>query len=63
MSHGIRTPMSGVLGLVEVLDRSRLGSEQAALVRMTHESGRALLKLLDNILDFSKIEAARLVLE
>lgn len=63
MSHEIRTPMSGVLGLVEVLEKSRLGDEQAVMVRMIHESGSALLKLLDNILDFSKIEAAKLVLE
>ncbi|SAK55810.1 ATP-binding protein [Caballeronia ptereochthonis] len=63
MSHEIRTPMSGVLGLVEVLEKSRLGPEQTVMVCMIRESGSALLKLLDNILDFSKIEAAKLVLE
>lgn len=63
MSHEIRTPMSGVLGLIEILEKSRLQPEQTAMVGMIHNSGSALLRILDDILDFSKIEAARLTLE
>jgi PAS domain S-box-containing protein len=63
MSHEIRTPMNGVLGMLEVLARSRLTEQQAELVRTAQESGRTLLGIIDDILDFSKIEAGRLEIE
>ncbi len=63
MSHEIRTPMNGVVGMVEVLARSRLDEEQADAVRTIQQSAFTLLKLIDDILDFSKIEAGRMELE
>lgn len=63
MSHEIRTPMNGVIGMVEVLTRSRLTEHQAELVRTIRESASALLGIIDDILDFSKIEAGRLEIE
>jgi len=63
MSHEIRTPMNGVIGMVEVLSRSRLTTDQADAVRTIRESAFSLLTLIDDILDFSKIEAGRLELE
>jgi len=63
MSHEIRTPMNGVVGMVEVLARSRLTPDQADGVKTIRESAFSLLALIDDILDFSKIEAGRLELE
>jgi PAS domain S-box-containing protein len=63
MSHEIRTPMNGVLGMLEVLARSRLSEQQLDMVRTAEESGRTLLGIIDDILDFSKIEAGRLEIE
>ncbi|MEW5881951.1 MAG: PAS domain S-box protein [Pseudomonadota bacterium] len=63
MSHEIRTPMNGVLGMLEVLARSRLSQEQLEMVRTAEESGRTLLGIIDDILDFSKIEAGRMEIE
>ncbi|MDX1400842.1 MAG: ATP-binding protein, partial [Kiloniellales bacterium] len=63
MSHEIRTPLNGVLGMAEVLSRSRLTSNQVECVETIVVSGKALLGLLNDILDLSKIEAGRIELE
>lgn len=63
MSHEIRTPMNGVLGMAELLARSKLARYQAEMVQTIRESAGVLLNLIDDILDFSKIEAGRLELE
>ncbi|AET88115.1 PAS/PAC sensor hybrid histidine kinase [Burkholderia sp. YI23] len=63
MSHEIRTPMNGVLGLVEVLENTRLNSDQSQMLGMIQDSASALLQILDDLLDYSKIEAGRLAIE
>ena len=63
MSHEIRTPMNGILGMTELLQRSRLAPEQAEALRLIQVSAEALMRLLNDILDLSKIEAGRLELE
>ncbi|WP_445143917.1 transporter substrate-binding domain-containing protein [Dyella sp. Tek66A03] len=63
MSHEIRTPMAGVLGLIELLDKTPLDREQLHMVEMVHDSAGVLLQILDDILDFSRIEAGRLMLD
>ncbi len=62
MSHEIRTPMNGILGLTEILLQSPLPEREREHVRTVLQSGRALLKIINEILDFSKIEAGKLVL-
>ncbi len=63
MSHEIRTPMAGVLGLIELLDKTPLDREQLHMIDMVHDSAGVLLQILDDILDFSRIEAGRLMLD
>ncbi|MGE3889815.1 MAG: PAS domain S-box protein, partial [Vicinamibacterales bacterium] len=63
MSHEIRTPMNGVLGMLELLARTRMTRDQREMLRTARDSGRTLLGIIDDILDFSKIEAGRLEIE
>jgi PAS domain S-box-containing protein len=63
MSHEIRTPMSGVIGAVELLQRSPLSNYQRELAGTVRDSASALMTLIDGILDFSKIEAGHLDVE
>ncbi|MDR6294054.1 MULTISPECIES: hybrid sensor histidine kinase/response regulator [Inquilinus] len=63
MSHEIRTPMNGVLGMLEVMEQSRLDEGQRQSLQLIRESARSLLRIVNDILDFSKIEAGRLDLE
>ena len=57
VGHDIRTPLSGVLGVLELLDRGRLSQRDRRLVAMAATSGDALLDLANATLDLSRLEA------
>jgi PAS domain S-box-containing protein len=59
VSHEVRTPLNGVLGMADLLRDTALEPEQATYVSAIKTSGEALLSLIDEILDFSKIEAGK----
>ena len=63
MSHEMRTPLNGVIGLTQLMLRTELSSVQRDYARKTLASGDALLALIDDVLDFSKIEAGKLTLD
>jgi len=63
MSHDIRTPMNGVIGMTGLLLDTGLTSEQREYVETIRTSGDALLTIINDILDFSKIESGNLILE
>jgi len=62
ISHELRTPFNGLLGMLTLLDEPRLDSEQRQLLRTAHESAEYLLTILNDILDISKLESGRLQL-
>ena len=61
MSHEMRTPLNGVIGASDLILGTPLNAEQKDLVKTLRNSGRVLLKLIENVLDFSKIESGKLV--
>ena len=63
MSHEIRTPLNGVLGMLELLDRTQVTEQQQEHIQLAKLSAESLLQVLNDILDFSKIEAGKLELE
>lgn len=60
MSHEVRTPMNGVLGMLQLLKMTGLNDEQQDYVKTAMESGKSLLTIINDILDYSKIEAGKL---
>ena len=63
MSHKIRTPMNGVMGMLELLKDTPLDVRQREQVETAAKSADSLLHVLNDILDLSKIEAGSMGFE
>ena len=56
MSHDIRTPLSGVIGLSQILEHSLSNETQKEQAHLLHDSGEVLLSMLNEILDDLRAE-------
>lgn len=64
MSHDIRTPINGILGLVEIGEYFREDPEkQSECRRKIRDTSRLLLELVNEVLDMGKLESGEMVLE
>jgi PAS domain S-box-containing protein len=60
MSHELRAPMNGVIGMSRLLLDSGLDRDQLTFAEVIRDSGEQLLELVDDILDYSRIESGQL---
>jgi signal transduction histidine kinase/CheY-like chemotaxis protein len=63
MSHELRTPMNGVLGMLQLMETTKMTEEQAEYSALAMESTEHLLRVINDILDFSRFERDALELE
>ncbi|MEM8988007.1 MAG: response regulator [Pseudomonadota bacterium] len=63
MSHEMRTPLNGILGMAGLLLGTDLDASQRTYAEAVRESGSALLGLINDILDYSKLESGKFELE
>lgn len=63
MSHEMRTPLNGILGIAQLLALGNLEAGQREQVGTLMQSGRHLLGLINDVLDLSRFEAVGVELE
>ncbi len=60
LSHESRTPMNGILGMLQLLEMGGVEDSKREYLRMARSSAHTLLTIINDILDLSKIEAGRM---
>ncbi|KZY80316.1 hypothetical protein A3755_11745 [Oleiphilus sp. HI0085] len=63
MSHEVRTPMNGIIGLTSLCLETDLDDKQRDYLEKVMQSSEMLLKILNEILDFNRIESNMIELE
>jgi len=62
MSHDMRTPLNGIMGMTELMQKKGLGKIQGRYADMVRHSAWTLLEIITDITDFSRLESGRLEL-
>ena len=64
MSHDIRTPINGIMGMLDMIDRHPDQREKnRECLRKIRVSSEHLLQLINDILDLSRLETGQIILE
>jgi signal transduction histidine kinase/CheY-like chemotaxis protein len=63
MSYEIRTPLNGIIGMTDILNKLDLSAEVSDIVGLLHRSTEVLLNIINDILDFSRIESGKMILD
>lgn len=62
MTHELRTPMTGVLGMIDLMADTKLTKEQKYYLGTARKSARYLLTVINDILDVAKLESGKVVI-
>ena len=60
MSHEVRTPLNGMLGLVELAGQAATDPAQQRFLQVAWQSGQALKQVIQDVLDYSRLDAGRM---
>jgi signal transduction histidine kinase len=63
MSYEIRTPLNGIIGMTDILEKQRLPAEAMDILGLLRRSAEVLMNIINDILDFSKIESGKMIIE
>lgn len=63
VSHEVRTPINGILGMTDLALETALDEEQREFLTIARASANALMGVVNDLLDFSKIEAGQMQVE
>ncbi len=63
LSHEIRNPMNSILGMTQLLSKTKLSQQQANYIKILENSSSGLLEMLNNLLDYTALESSKLNLE
>lgn len=63
MSHEMRTPMTGIIGMISLLGETELNNEQKELLYSAKLCAEQLLLLINDILDLTKMQENKVILE
>jgi len=62
ISHEVRTPLNGIMGMLQLAMQSQMPQELEDYLRTALESSRNLLRVLNDVLDFTKVDAGKMEL-
>jgi signal transduction histidine kinase/DNA-binding response OmpR family regulator len=63
MSHEIRTPLNGIIGMLTLLEDTKLTTDQYDYISMVKECSFNLMTIINDILDYSKLEVGKISLD
>ncbi len=61
MTYQIRTPIGGVVGMIDLLNKTSLDTQQQQYLQALSQSSNALQEIIEDIVDFSKIEKGKIL--
>ncbi len=59
MSHEIRTPMNGVIGMIDLMEHTKLTVQQNQYLNIIRDSAFALLSVINDVLDLTRLQTGR----
>ncbi len=63
MSYEIRTPLNGIIGMTDILNRQEVPGDVKEIIKLLRRSTEVLLNIINDFLDFSKIETGKMILD